>query len=76
MPGELAKHLPGSTAEEIAKLYGSITLARAEPQGSVIRDGVIAAYSATMEKMLIAATVICESQLYNPWDASRQNSKH
>lgn len=41
MPGNLAKYLPDSTAEERATLYGSITSVAALARGDPVREGVI-----------------------------------
>lgn len=58
MPKNLAKYLPQLSAEERAKLYGSLTTVTQYPRGDPIREGVITAYDSTMRTLVIAATVI------------------
>ncbi|KAI0755989.1 drug:h+ antiporter [Irpex lacteus] len=58
MPKNLAKYLPQLSAEERAKLYGSLTTVTTYPRGDPIREGVITAYDSTMRTLVIAATCI------------------
>lgn len=58
MPDRLAHHLPNATPEQLAELFGSITLAAANPRGDPVREGVILAYGDVMKILTIVATVI------------------
>ncbi|KAG8900112.1 hypothetical protein FRC00_014382 [Tulasnella sp. 408] len=58
MPGQLRKHLPGLSDEEVTTLFGSIIAVGTYPEGSPERNGAIAAYDEVMKRMLIAAVVI------------------
>jgi hypothetical protein len=58
MPRNLEKYLPQLSAEERAKLYGSLTAVTAYPHGDPIREGVITAYDSTMKTLVITATCI------------------
>jgi hypothetical protein len=57
MPGALAQNLPSLSVEKRAELFGSITAAAEYPMGDPIRTGVIQAYDAVMQKMVLAAIV-------------------
>ncbi|KAG9042123.1 hypothetical protein FS837_011259 [Tulasnella sp. UAMH 9824] len=58
MPGQLRKHLPGLSDEEVTTLFGSIIAVGTYPEGSPERNGAIAAYDEVMKRMLIAAVVV------------------
>lgn len=62
MPGQLRKHLPGLSDEEVTTLFGSIIAVGTYPEGSPERNGAIAAYDEVMKRMLIAAVVIGASR--------------
>lgn len=62
MPENLTKQLSGKlTAAQILKIYGSIKIARDQPQD--IRDGVIRAYNDTVYLLYLPALILCQSTL-------------
>ncbi|KAH9912103.1 MFS general substrate transporter [Epithele typhae] len=58
MPGKLKEKLPELSEAERAALFGSITDVRKRPLSHPVRAGVVAAYSDTMEIMVVVATVL------------------
>ena len=61
MPRYLAKHLPGTTEEQRATLFGSIVSIVALDPADPIRVGAIQAYSDTMKILIIASLVFGSS---------------
>ncbi|KAI0793538.1 MFS general substrate transporter [Fomes fomentarius] len=58
MPSKLKDYLPTLSQDERDELFGNITAVRARPMDDPVRQGVINAYSDTMKRMLIIATVL------------------